>query len=86
MPPRRDRRTGLAGASRGDFYASPIWVAGRLYNVSKKGEVVVLAADDKFQPLGRAALGEPSYATPAVSGGVLYLRTISHLFSLGKPR
>ena len=70
----------------GAYYASPIWVARRLYNVSKKGEVVVLAAEDKFQVLSRVPLGESSYATPAVGGGVMYLRTSSHLFSLGGPR
>ena len=70
----------------GDFYASPIWVNGYLYNVSKKGEVVVLKAGDQFEVCHRIALGEPSYATPAVAGGTLYLRTSSHLFSLGGPR
>ncbi len=33
--------------------------------------------------LARVPLGEPSYATPAVSDGIMYLRTRSHLFSLG---
>jgi outer membrane protein assembly factor BamB len=70
----------------GVFYSSPVWVNGRLYNVSKKGEVVVLAAADKFEVLSRVPLGEPSLATPAVSGGVMYLRTNSHLFSLGGER
>ncbi len=70
----------------GEFYASPVWVAGYLYNVSKKGEVVVLAAGDVFEICHRIPLGEPSYATPAVAGGVMYLRTSSHLFSLGGPR
>ena len=70
----------------GAYYASPVWVNGYLYNVSKKGEVVVLAAADKFEVLCRVPLGEPSYATPAVAGGVMYLRTRSHLFSLGRPR
>lgn len=70
----------------GAYYASPIWVNRRLYNVSKTGEVVVLSADDTFQLLGRVPLGEPSFATPAVAGGVMYLRTASHLFSLGGPR
>jgi outer membrane protein assembly factor BamB len=70
----------------GAYYASPIWVNRRLYNVSKKGEVVVLSAADKFQLLSRVPLGEPSYATPAVAGGVMYLRTSSHLFSLGGSR
>ena len=70
----------------GAYYASPVWVNGYLYSVSKKGEVVVLAAADKFEVLCRVPLGEPSYATPAVAGGVMYLRTSSHLFSLGRPR
>ena len=70
----------------GAYYASPVWVNGHLYNVSKKGEVVVVAAGDKFEVLHRIPLGEPSYATPAVAGGVMYLRTSSHLFSLGGPR
>jgi outer membrane protein assembly factor BamB len=67
----------------GDFFASPIWVDHRLYCVSKTGEVVVLAAADKFEILSRVPLGEPSFATPAVADGVMYLRTRSHLFSLG---
>jgi outer membrane protein assembly factor BamB len=70
----------------GNFYSSPVWVDGRLYNISKKGEVVVLAAADKFEVLSRVPLGETTLATPAVSGGVMYLRTSEHLFSLGGKR
>ena len=67
----------------GFYYGSPVWVAGRLYCISRKGEVVVLAASDEFKVLARVPLGEKSYATPAVADGVMYLRTLSHLFSLG---
>jgi outer membrane protein assembly factor BamB len=67
----------------GAFYASPVCVNDRLYCVAKSGDVVVVAAADKFAVLARVPLGEPSYATPAVAGGVMYLRTQSHLFSLG---
>ncbi len=70
----------------GEFYASPVWVAGHVYNVSKQGEVVVLVAGDAFEVVHRIPLGESSYATPAVAGGVMYLRTRSHLFSLGGPQ
>lgn len=70
----------------GGFYASPVWINGYLYNVSKQGEVVVLAAGDVFEVCHRIPLGEACFATPAVAGGVLYLRTSSHLFSLGGPR
>jgi outer membrane protein assembly factor BamB len=67
----------------GAYYSSPICVNNRLYCIAKNGEVVVLAAADKFQVLARVPLGEPSFATAAVAGGVMYLRTRSHLFSLG---
>jgi len=70
----------------GAYYASPIWIDNRLYNVSKAGEVVVLAAADNFEVLGRVPLGEPTFATPAVADGVMYLRTREQLFSLGGRR
>ena len=40
----------------------------------------MLAAADRFEVLARVPLGEPSSATPAVAGGVMYLRTRSHRF------
>ncbi len=67
----------------GSFYGSPVCVNDRLYCISKKGDVVVLAASDEFRLLARVPLGELSYATPAVSKGVMYIRTCSHLISLG---
>jgi outer membrane protein assembly factor BamB len=67
----------------GACYGSPVWVDGRLYGITRKGEVIVVAASDTFQRLARVPLGESSYATPAVAGGVMYLRTFSRLFSLG---
>ncbi len=67
----------------GSFYGSPVCVENRLYCIAKDGEVVVLAASDEFQVLARVPLGEPSYATPVVADGVMYLRTRRQLFSLG---
>jgi len=67
----------------GFYYGSPVWVDGRLYCISRKGEVIVLAASEKFKLLARVQLGEKSYATPAVADGAMYLRTLSHLFALG---
>ena len=69
----------------GDFFGSPVRVGERLYCISRKGEMVVLAAADKYQLLARIPLGEASHATPAVSDGVMYLRTVSHLMALGGP-
>ncbi len=46
----------------------------------------VLAAAEKPQVLARIDLGEPSFATPAIADGIMYLRTQSHLFSIGGKR
>jgi outer membrane protein assembly factor BamB len=63
----------------GEYFGSPVCISGRLFNVSKQGEVVVLAASTKYELLGRSQLPEGSYATPAVAGGCVYFRTFSRL-------
>ena len=67
-------------------YSSPVWIEGRLYGISKHGEVIVLAASKEFQELGRVDLKEKTFATPAIANGVMYLRTESRLLSLGKAK
>ncbi|MCI0459328.1 MAG: PQQ-like beta-propeller repeat protein [Gemmataceae bacterium] len=67
----------------GTFYASPVCVGERLYNVNTDGEVHVLAAAKAFRQLARNTLGEKTHSTPAVAGGRMYLRTFSHLISIG---
>jgi outer membrane protein assembly factor BamB len=67
----------------GEFYGSPVWVAGRLYCLSRDGEVFVIAAADRFDLLARNPLGEKSGSTPAVADGIMYLRTYTHLVSIG---
>ena len=72
----------------GPYYASPICIGGkggRLYNITRAGDLVVIAADEKFRLIQRYPLGERnSFATPAVSGGHLYVRTFSQLICIGK--
>ena len=69
----------------GKFYGSPICVGDRLYCMSCTGEMVVLAAADQYKLLGRMKLDELGYSTPAVADGAMYLRTFSHLISIGGP-
>ena len=59
-------------------------VGDRLYCISLKGEMVVLAAGDEFKLLARIDLAEPSNSTPSLADGVMYLRTHSHLMALGE--
>ena len=65
-------------------YSSALWIEGHLDGVSKRGEVVFLAASKEFEELGSVDLGEKTFATPAIANGVMVLRAQSRLFSLGK--
>jgi outer membrane protein assembly factor BamB len=67
----------------GSYYSSPVCAGRYLYNVSRDGDVVVLAAAAKYELVARNPLGEGSHSTPAVAGGRLYLRTFAHLISVG---
>ncbi len=67
----------------GSYYSSPVCVGERLYNISRDGDVVVLAAAKRYEMLARNRLGEGSHASPAVAGGRMYLRTFTHLYCLG---
>jgi outer membrane protein assembly factor BamB len=70
----------------GSYYSSPVCAGPYLYNVSRDGEVVVLAAAAKLEVIARNPLGEGSHSTPAIAGGRLYLRTFGHLISVGGKR
>jgi outer membrane protein assembly factor BamB len=67
----------------GDYFGSPVRAGDKLYCINADGDVVVLAASKKFQRISVNPLGEPSRSTPAISGGRMYLRTYSHLISIG---
>ena len=67
----------------GNFSGSPVRAADRIYCMSTEGDVIVLAAADKYEELGRMSLGEATRSTPAIAAGRMYLRTDSHLVSIG---
>jgi outer membrane protein assembly factor BamB len=70
----------------GNYHGSPVCVGGKLYCIREDGEVTVVAAADEFKLLGRNPLGEESRSTPAVADGRMYLRSYSHLVSVGGKR
>ncbi len=71
------KRVGAVGM----YYASPVAGDGKVYLATLKGVVVVLKAGDKLEVLARNDLGEAIAATPALVGGVIYLRTEKHLYA-----
>jgi outer membrane protein assembly factor BamB len=68
------------------FSASPVASDGKIYLSNEDGEVLVIAAGEKFEHLGTNSIGELLMATPAISDGVMYVRASSTLFAIGKKR
>jgi outer membrane protein assembly factor BamB len=68
----------------GTYSASPVLAEGRLYCLSDAGETVVLAAGREFKELARNPLNEACQASPAVSGGRIFIRSEKHLFCIGR--
>ena len=65
-------RLGAAGAS---FSASPVAADGRLYFASETGEVYVLRAGPESELLATNVMDEVVMATPAISDGLMVVRT-----------
>jgi outer membrane protein assembly factor BamB len=63
--------------------ASPVASDGRVYLAAEGGEVLVLAAGERFEILARNDMGEPVFATPAIANRTLYVRTRGHLYAIG---
>ncbi len=67
----------------GAYSGSPVRAGDKMFCVDEAGLVVCLEAGPEFKELGRTPLGEECRSTPAIAGGRLYIRTISHLISVG---
>ena len=64
------------------FSASPVVVDGKLYCASEDGDVYVIKAGPKYELLAKNSLGESIMASPAVSAGKMFVRTIKHLYCI----
>jgi outer membrane protein assembly factor BamB len=68
----------------GDYYASPVAAAGRIYFISQDGVVTVIdATTDTLTPLAQNKLEEPTLATPALVGTDILVRTEKALYAFG---
>jgi outer membrane protein assembly factor BamB len=66
------------------FSASPVGADGRIYFSSEDGLVFVIKAGTEFEILATNSIGEPLMASPAISGGTMFLRGSNHLFAIGQ--
>lgn len=81
-----DLKTGTMHWQRrigGNYSSSLVRAHDKIFCISMDGDVVTLAADKTFAELGRTTLGEGIRSTPAIANGRMYLRTFSHLMSIG---
>jgi outer membrane protein assembly factor BamB len=70
----------------GGFSASPVASDGRIFFPSEDGDIFVVAAGTKFELLATNPMGERLMATPAIAGGMMYVRGEKNLFAVGSPR
>jgi outer membrane protein assembly factor BamB len=72
---------------RGSFTASPIAAGGLVYFLSEAGETFVLEPGPTMKVVAENAVGaknEMFRASPAASGGQIFLRSQTHLYCIGK--
>ena len=68
------------------FSASPVAADGKIYLSNEDGEMLVVEAGRKFAHLGTNSMGELIMATPALSDGVMYVRTAQSLIAVGRKK
>jgi len=69
-------------SQRGTFTGSPVAANGKLYAPTEEGQLYVLGAGPEYEELAVHDFGEPLMATPAISEGLLIIRTPSRLIAL----
>jgi outer membrane protein assembly factor BamB len=86
-----DARTGkrlyrerIAEGKGGGYTASPVAADGRLYFTAEDGIVYVVEAGPEYRLLASNPIGEVCMATPAISDGMIYVRSLGHLLGLGR--
>jgi len=68
-----------------EYYASPVAADGKIFLVSASGKVTVLKAGAQWEILAMNDLDEEVWATPAIAGNNLFIRTRNSLYSFAAP-
>ena len=69
----------------GSMVASPLAVDGKVYFFGQDGNSHVLEANREMKVLATNKLDEGCWASPAVAGKALFLRTRTHLYRIEEP-
>lgn len=66
------------------FFASPVAFDGLILITSQDGESFLITAGSKHEIVATNSVGEPVYASPAISGGRIFIRGERNLYCIGK--
>ena len=66
----------------GPMSASPIHSNGRIYFLDEQGQTTVIKAGRKFEVLARNSINERTLASYAIGEGVIYIRSLKHLYRI----
>jgi outer membrane protein assembly factor BamB len=76
-------KEGRSSEALGDYYASPVAADDKVFLANTEGKMTVLKAGASWQVLKVNDLGEEIHATPALSGGRIFVRTRGSLYCFG---
>lgn len=79
-------KQGRAEGALGGYYASPVAADGKVFLTSDQGRITVLKAQPQWEILAVNDLKEDAYATPAISGNRIYVRTRGTLYAFAEAR
>jgi outer membrane protein assembly factor BamB len=68
----------------GAFAASPVAADGRIYFANEDGDIFIVQAGAEYVELGKYSTNEVIMATPAISNGLIVLRTLGHVYGIGQ--
>ena len=80
---RRVYQSRIADGKAGSYTASPIAADGKLYFSSEDSGIFVVQAGPKYKLLSENPMDGIVMATPAISDGLMFIRTQHHLFAVG---
>jgi outer membrane protein assembly factor BamB len=65
------------------YYSSPVASDGKIYVASENGKISVVKPGHEWESIFVTDMEEPCYATPAIAGNRIYLRTARALYCFG---
>jgi outer membrane protein assembly factor BamB len=68
----------------GKQYSSPVTAGGLVYVPNDEGVIKVIKPGPTYELVSTNPIGEKMFASPAISNGKIYLRSLQHLYCIGQ--